>query len=79
MQQPRIDERMELFVHDVVIFVGTVAPVPGTRRVKACTAGAWGQQARCERLLDEANQIARILAAIVISAKHGGSPDSHNR
>lgn len=114
--QPKqgIDERAAGFLHDVVTFIGTIAPVPGTRRVieqlvaaagstnanrqeatsasskkefirfneialrsakeslvwlRACQAGGWGEPITCGRLLDEGQQITRILAAIVISAK----------
>jgi four helix bundle protein len=123
MAHPGIDDRADAFLHDVVVFTGTIIPVPGTRRVieqvvaaagsisanrqeatsasskkefirfneialrsakecavwlKACHAGKWGQQHACERLLDEANQIARILGAIVVSAKRGGSDNSRS-
>ena len=114
MKEHGIDERAAIFQHDVIVFIATIAPVPGTRRVieklvasagsvnanrqeatgasskrefirfneialrsakesgvwlRACASGKWGLQSSCERLLDEAQQITRILAAIVISAK----------
>lgn len=39
--------------------------------LRACESGQWGNQRACELLLDEAQQLARILGAIVVSAKGG--------
>jgi four helix bundle protein len=118
-QRQGVDERAEAFLRDVVVYIATILPVPGTRRVieqlvaaagsvaanrqeacaasskreliryneialrsakesvvwlGACRAGTWGRLSECERLHDEAGQLARILAAIVISAKGRGRP-----
>ena len=37
--------------------------------LRACRAGKWGRPSERDRLLDEAKQLAKILAAIIISAK----------
>jgi four helix bundle protein len=37
--------------------------------LRGCRAGEWGDQEECRRLLDESQQITRILAAIVIKAQ----------
>jgi four helix bundle protein len=42
------------------------------RWLRACVSRRLGQQAMCIRLLDEARQLARILAQIVISTKRNG-------
>ena len=42
------------------------------RWLRSCAAARLGDQARCVALLDEGRQLARILAAIVISTKRRG-------
>jgi four helix bundle protein len=42
MVQSGIDERAESFLRDVVIFIGTIDPVPGTRGVIEQLVGAAG-------------------------------------
>jgi four helix bundle protein len=43
------------------------------RWLRACVARGYGQRAKGILLLDEARQMARILAKIVITAKRGGT------
>jgi len=40
--------------------------------LRVCNQSGIGDQAVCARLLDEAQQIARIIATIVLNAKRGG-------
>lgn len=47
--------------------------------LNACRAGKWGRPSERERLLDEAGQLARILAAIIISAKRSRLGSSVSR
>jgi len=39
--------------------------------LRGCRAGRWGDQQSCARLLDEADQLIRILTAIVKNSKRG--------
>lgn len=39
--------------------------------LRGCRAGRWGNQESCERLLREADQLLRILTAIVKNSKGG--------
>jgi four helix bundle protein len=43
------------------------------RWLRACATNGLGDRRQCPQLLDEARQLARILAAIVISAKRNSS------
>ena len=40
--------------------------------LRVCNQSGIGDQAVCARLLDEAQQIARIIATIVLNTKKGG-------
>jgi four helix bundle protein len=46
------------------------------RWLRGCAAKRLGSQEKCVALLDEARQLARILAQIVITAKRRGDSDT---
>jgi len=111
---PGIHERSSRFFNDVILFIQTISPAPGTldtieqlvssagstpaNRAEAreassrkefirfnklalrgareslvwltgCESGRWGDAFRRKHLLDEADQLVRILTAIVVKSK----------